>query len=85
MECTQQMASMEDDMLRSAVSASYFGSLTDAHDAYIAAGRTDLALQAHAQHGNWLQVIIILMRAGLLSDRVDCMHPTASLKQKHKH
>ena len=50
------MAAMEDDMLRSAVSAAYFGSLPDAHDAYIAAGRTDLALQAHAQHGSWSQV-----------------------------
>ena len=57
MECTRQMATMEDDTRRNAVSATYFGSLPDAHDAYITAGRTDLALQAHAQHGNWSQVI----------------------------
>ena len=50
------MASLEDNMLRNAVSAAYLGSLTDAHDAYITAERTDLALQAHAQHGNWSQV-----------------------------
>ena len=50
------MASMEDDMLRNAVCATYFGGLSDAHDTYITAGRTDLALQAHAQHGDWLQV-----------------------------
>ena len=51
------MASVEDDMLRSAVSAAYFGSLSDARDAYTAAGRTDLVLQLHTQHGNWLQVL----------------------------
>ena len=57
MECTRQMASVADDVLRNAVAAAYFGSLSDARDAYTAAGRTDLVLQLHTQHGNWLQVL----------------------------
>ena len=76
------MVSIEDDMLRTAVSAMYFGGLADVHDAYNAAGRTDLALQAHAQHGSWLQVNSPRRDILLLSQQIDCIHFAACVRQE---
>ena len=50
------MAALEDEVLRIAAVAAYFGRLQEAHDMYSAAGWPDLALQLYAQYGNWLGV-----------------------------
>jgi hypothetical protein len=55
----RQLASLDDEMLKAAAIAAYFGRTEEAHNVYISAGRPDLAVQLHAQTGNWLRVCIL--------------------------
>ena len=76
-EFVRHLASLNDEMLRAAAIAAYFGRTEEAHDGYIAAGRPDLAVQLHAHTGDWLRVRILPDKH--VTCRSDCLTDSSPL------